>query len=93
MKWMLALAVASTAFGESYLFFSKSFPGSTPAFVAIRLDPSGAGEYKEAADDEMPIKFQILTEEAGTMFALAEKLDRFKRPLESELKVAKMGMK
>ena len=93
MKWALLLAFASAAFAEPRLYFSKSFPGSTPAFVAITLDPSGVGEYKEAADDDLPIKFQLSAEEARTMFALAEKLDHFKRPLESPLKVAKMGLK
>jgi hypothetical protein len=75
------------------LFFSKSFPGSTPAFVAITVEQSGAGEYKEAPDDDSPLKFQLSSAEANEMFALAEKLDRFKRPLESPLKVAQMGMK
>jgi hypothetical protein len=39
------------------------------------------------------LKLQVPAATAAEMFALAEKLDRFKRPLESALKVAKMGMK
>ncbi len=90
---VLVLSCAALGAAEPRLFFSKSFPGSTPAYVAIRVEQSGAGEYKEAPDDETPLKFQIAASEAAEMFALAEKLDRFKRPLESPLKVAQMGMK
>src|SRR5207244_10742279 len=53
----------------------------------------GAAEYKEAPDDERPLKLQLTAAEAAEMFALADKLDHFKHPLESPLKVAKMGMK
>jgi hypothetical protein len=94
MRWILLLlscAVLSAA--DARLFFSKSFPGSTPAFVAITVEQDGTGEYKEAVDDESPLKFQLSAANTAEMFALAEKLDRFKRPLESPLKVAQMGMK
>jgi hypothetical protein len=87
------LACAALASAEPRLFFSKSFPGSSPAFVAITVDQSGAGDYKEAADDDSPLKFQLTASEAAEMFAAADKLDRFTRPLESPLKVAQMGMK
>jgi hypothetical protein len=94
MRWAAVLLCCSAlAAAEPVLFFSKSFPGSTPDYVAITLDPNGAAEYKEAPDDEHPLKLQLTTAEAGELFALAEKLDHFKRPLESPLKVAKMGMK
>jgi hypothetical protein len=94
MKWA-AILLCCSALGaaEPVLFFSKSFPGSTPEYVAITLAPDGAAEYKEAPDDEHPLKLQLTAAEAGEMFALAEKLDHFKHPLESPLKVAKMGMK
>jgi hypothetical protein len=75
------------------VLYTKSFPGSTPAFTAIWLDASGAGEYKEAADDDNPLKFQIKASDAAEIFAVIDRLDRFKRPLESNLKVAKMGLK
>jgi hypothetical protein len=78
---------------DARLFFSKSFPGSSPAYVAISVDQSGAGDYKEAADDDNPLKFQLSAADTAQMFSLADKLDRFKRPLESPLKVAQMGMK
>src|SRR5207245_4671958 len=90
-----AVALSGMALGaaEPRLSFSKSFPGSAPAYVAITLEQNGAGEYKEAPDDDSPLKFQLSAAEAVEMFALADKLDRFKRPLESPLKVAQMGMK
>jgi hypothetical protein len=78
---------------EPSLYFSKVFPGSTPDFVSVTVEKSGAAEYKEAADDERPLKLQLAAAEAAEMFALADKLDHFKRPLESALPVAKMGMK
>jgi hypothetical protein len=94
MKWLAALLSCSVlCAGDARLSFSKSFPGSTPAYVAITVDHSGAGEYKEAADDESPLRFQLSAADTAEMFGLADKLDRFNRPLESPLKVAKMGMK
>jgi hypothetical protein len=94
MKRLLALLSCSVlCAADARLFFSKSFPGSTPAYVAITVDHSGAGDYKEAADDDNPLKFQLSAADTAEMFGLADKLDRFKRPLESPLKVAKMGMK
>jgi len=94
MKWLVALLSCSVlCAADARLFFSKSFPGSTPAYVAITVDHSGGGEYKEAADDDNPLKFQLSAADTAEMFGLADKLDRFKRPLESPLKVAQMGMK
>src|SRR6266542_2495550 len=64
------------------IYYSKSFPKSTPAFVGITVDKSGAGEYKEAEDDDNPIKFKLNENETAEIFGLAEKLNWFKRPLE-----------
>jgi hypothetical protein len=89
----LALALLLATAGGPRLYYSKSFPGSVPAFVAITIDSSGAGEYKEAPDDDNPLRFRLAGNEAGEMFSLAGKLDHFRRPLESGLKVAFMGAK
>lgn len=75
------------------LSYSKSFPGSNPPWVEITIEKSGAGQYKEDPKDEDPLKFQLSGAESSQIFALADKLDRFARPLESRLKVANMGMK
>jgi len=75
------------------LFYSKSFPGSVPAYVEIRIDRAGNAEYKEAVDEDQPLKFQLTASDTNEIFGLAEKLDRFRHPLEAPLKVAFMGMK
>jgi len=95
MKWLCPVLFCSVAFGADVtrVIFSKSFPGSVPAYVAISIDQSGAGEYKEAPDDETPLKFKVRDAEIKEIFDLTDKLDRFKRSLESPLKVAFMGMK
>jgi hypothetical protein len=73
--------------------YSKSFPGSTPAWLEIAIEKNGAGQYKEDPKDEDPLKFQLTGEESSQIFSLADKLGHFSRPLESGLKVANMGMK
>jgi hypothetical protein len=95
MKWSLILFFTSAlAAGDGpRLFYSKSFPGSTPAYVQVTLEKSGDAEYREAPDDDNPLKFQLTPAETSEVFGLADKLDRFKRPLESPLKVAFMGTK
>lgn len=75
------------------VFYSKSFPGSTPAYVAITIDKTGLGEYSEAADRQEPLKFQMKLGEVEEIFSLVEKLGQFTRPLEANLKVANMGKK
>jgi hypothetical protein len=84
---------AVVALAEPRLFYSKFFKGSTPEFVAITLQRDGQVTYQEAKDDENPIKVQLTPADAQEMFGLAEKLDRFQRPIESGLKVANMGIK
>ncbi len=75
------------------IFFSKSFPGSMPAYYDISLDPTGAAVYREALDDDQPLRFTLSPDDTRAILALAEKLQFFARPLESRLKVANMGMK
>jgi hypothetical protein len=87
---MVLVAIASA---EPSIFFSKSFPGSVPPYVEIVLERDGKAVYKEAPDDDQPIKFQMSKAEADEIFALAEKVEHFKRKLESGLKVANMGEK
>ena len=84
-------AVAAWAAGPQVVF-TKSFPGSSPAYVHITVDKSGATTYKETPDDD-PETFTIEPAAAEAIFDLAEKMGRFKINLESGLKVAKMGDK
>jgi hypothetical protein len=101
MKWRLALVwcacLAAAHFAHaadvSRLYFSKSFPGSTPAYVAINVDKTGAGDYREEEHDDNPLRFQLSEAEVAGMFDLAAKLGYFDHPLESPLKVAFMGNK
>jgi hypothetical protein len=95
MKWtpLLFLAAAIAVAGEPRLFYSKSFPNSVPAYTQITLAANGDAEYKEAPDDELPLKFHLAEADVHAVFELADKLDHFKRPLETQLKVAFMGTK
>jgi hypothetical protein len=92
----LILTLVSAAIlpaAETRLVFTKSFPGSVPEYVEISVEKSGKTVYKEAVDDTNPITLQLSPADRDTMFALADKLDHFARPLESNLKVAFMGKK
>jgi hypothetical protein len=88
----LIFCVAAFAGDSGRIVYTKSFPGSSPAYVAITVDRNGDVSYKEAVDDD-PEKFQLEPSGTNTMFDLAARLDHFKHPLESGLKVANMGVK
>lgn len=96
---MRLIALFAFAFASALLAagprveFTKSFPGSIPAYVGISVDTSGRGEYKEAVDDDQPQPIQLEASEAAQIFALAEKLGKFATPIESGLKVAFTGAK
>jgi hypothetical protein len=94
MKRFLAFVfLAAMVFAAGpQVVFTKSFPGSSPAYVHITVERTGATTYKETPDDD-PETFQIEAASAEAIFDLAEKLGHFKTPLESGLKVAKMGDK
>ena len=90
----LSLLLAGLALADSpRIFYSKYFKGSSPEYVAITVERGGQVVYKEAPDDDNPIQLQLSAADTGEIFDLAEKLDRFQRPLESGLKVAHMGIK
>src|SRR5689334_10697217 len=95
MKWIPMLLLAATALAADgpRIFYSKSFPNSVPAYTQITLDRAGNAEYREAPDDELPVKFKLDEASVQAIFDLADKLDHFKRPLETQLKVAFMGEK
>jgi hypothetical protein len=95
MNWLAALLFAPALFaaGAPIITYSRAFPGSTPPYFQISVARDGQAVYKEAVDDENPLTFQLQPAEADAMFALAEKLGYFARPLESNLKVAKTGEK
>ncbi len=79
--------------GAPRITYTKSFPGSDPEYVAVTVDRSGLVSYKETPDDD-PDTFQLEPDFTDRVFALAGKLDHFKKPLESNLKnIANMGAK
>ena len=95
MKYLLILLFTSSLFAQDAqrFFYSKAFPGSIPAYVQVTVEKNGEVVYKEAPDDELPLKYKLTEAETGEVYSLIEKLDFFKRPVESGLKVAFMGTK
>jgi hypothetical protein len=89
----LILLLAAAVPGWAQLTLSKSFPGSVPAYSEVRIDGEGNAEYREDPADENPLKFQLAAADKAAIMELVGKLDHFKRPLESGLKVARMGDK
>jgi hypothetical protein len=87
------LCAFALAAQEGTIFYSKSFPKSKPEYMEIVLEASGEAVYKETADDEQPVKFKLTPEEVKAVWELAEKVEFFKRKLESGLPVARMGDK
>jgi hypothetical protein len=61
--------------------------------MSVTLAKDGTCEYKEAPDDDYPVKMKLAEGDTSAIFVIAGKLDHFSRALESPLKVAKMGMK
>jgi len=88
LLWSLTALAGDTG----RIVYSKSFPGSSPAYVMITVERNGEVSYKEEVDDD-PEKFQLEESATEVMFDLAARLDHFKHPLESGLKVANMGAK
>ncbi|MBV8895683.1 MAG: hypothetical protein JO051_04160 [Acidobacteriaceae bacterium] len=91
---LIALACSTGLFAVApKLSYTRSFPGSTPDYFCVGLDRSGAIEYKESPTDDQPLKAQLPDAQVTELFAMAEKLNYFKTPLESGLKVANTGKK
>ncbi len=90
---VLFFAVAARGETVPRVSYLKTFPGSVPPYIEITVDRTGAGEYKEAPNDEQPLKFRLTEADTGEIFALVEKLENFRRPLESPVNVAFMGTK
>src|SRR4051794_8935877 len=86
MKWLFAVVLGCVMFccvgvaaDAPKLIYSKSFPGSKPEYMAVILERNGDAEYREAVDDDSPIKFHLSDSEAAEIFSLADQLDHFKR--------------
>jgi hypothetical protein len=93
MKWFLLLLFTAALSAAPKIIYTKSFPNSTPAYVYVEISADGSAIYKESPEDDNPAEFHLLPADTKVIFDLAERLDHFKRPLESGLKVAFMGSK
>lgn len=99
MRFVQAIAMCAVCAAVAFagdapkLFYSREFPGSRPAYLQIVVEKGGDAMYQEAVNDDLPLKFKLRPEEVAAIYELADKLDRFKHPLESQLKVAFMGTK
>jgi hypothetical protein len=96
MKWILSILLLAPALAGAdgpRLFYSKSFPGSTPAYFQVSVDKTGHVLYAEEPEDADPIKFQLPERDVDELFSLADKLDHFKRSIAGKAKVAFMGDK
>lgn len=93
MKVLILLLASAYSISAATLVYSKSFPGSSPAFVSIKLQSNGDAEFNDSPSDENVMRFKISEADTKSIFDLAEKLGNFNRPLESGLKVAFMGEK
>jgi hypothetical protein len=89
---LVAVAGMAAAADVPRVSYTKIFPGSDPAYMATTVDRNGAVSYRETKDEE-PEMFQMEADAVKAIFDLADKLDHFKKPLESGLKVAKTGDK
>ena len=97
MKLLAIFSLAALAYGADAaaprITFSKSFPGSTPAYFAVTVTPDGKATYNESEDPDNAEEVHLEPSIAKQAFELADRLDHFKHPLESGLKLANMGQK
>jgi hypothetical protein len=61
--------------------------------MSITVERDGQMTYQQAKDDDNPVHVQLNHATTQELFALADKLDRFQHPLESNLKIANLGIK
>ena len=95
MKRLLLLALLATSglFAQERITFIKVFPGSVPPYCFVQVSKDGALLYKEADNDPNPVQAKMIQANADALFDMAAKLNYFKGPLESGLKVANTGKK
>jgi len=89
----LVTVAVSSLWAQERITFTKSFPGSVPAYCSVQIAKDGALEYKEAPADDHPLHADMAPAEVEPMFEMAAKLDHFKSTIESGLKVANTGKK
>ncbi|HEV2200552.1 MAG TPA: hypothetical protein VGR73_12085 [Bryobacteraceae bacterium] len=94
---LLAAAVLAQAAPASLdvprVIYTRSFPGSVPPYFAITIFQDGAAVYNESQDPDNGEKISLEASAARQAFELADRLDHFRHPLESGLKLANLGEK
>ncbi|MBI1357065.1 MAG: hypothetical protein GC160_22215 [Acidobacteria bacterium] len=74
------------------LFFSRDFPGSSPAYFDITIEADGAAAYREAPDED-PLKFQVDAATVTELLNRAEAVEALGPSVASKRKVAFTGNK
>jgi hypothetical protein len=90
---LVVLASSALAGATPKLTYTKTFPKSSPEYLQLVIDSSGNLKYSELPKDDHPLSTQMPQSEVASLFEMAGKLDNFKTPLESGLKVANTGKK
>jgi len=95
MKLLALLAISCSIFAADgpKVIYSKTFPGSDPAYMLISVQHDGTVSYNETTDPDNAENFKLEPASVGAIFDYARKLGNFKGTLESGLKVANMGAK
>jgi len=92
---LLVFATLVSAADGPRVFYSREMPGGFPEYLQIVVNRDGSTVYRESIDDpdDEPLEFRLRPAVTEEIFSLAKKLDYFRKPLESNLKVANMGLK
>ena len=93
MKFLITILAAVNLLPAATIVYTKSFPGSSPAYVSIKLESSGEAEFNDSPTDDNVMRFKISEADTKAIFDLAGKLGHFTSTLESGLNVTKMGVK
>jgi hypothetical protein len=93
MAGLLLAAAATVTADDPRIAYSKTFPGSVPPYFAVTIERTGSATYNESQDADNAQRLQLEDKVTREIFDLAQKLDHFKHPLESGLKVANLGLK
>lgn len=91
-----AVAAESQTACQPTITYTKFLKGSSPEYVAITVDRTGAATYDGRKESESPAPRHFKLSDATTqrIFGLAEALDNFRSDnLESHKKVADLGLK
>jgi len=91
--FVLMCSAGAAAADVPRVIYSKSFAGSLPPYVHIALAADGVAVYNETQDPDNDEKVRVEAGRVRQIFELADRLEHFRTPLESGLKVANMGQK